>query len=81
MFERRFIKSIRFNRTDEDYDYATVGLEIAHLIGDKRIVKKIQEHSPQGEGDRWFYDIIFENGEMLRVFNMSEVEFGEIITR
>lgn len=31
-------------------------------------VKRIIEHRAQGEGDRWFYDIELENGEVIREF-------------
>jgi len=36
-------------------------------------VKVITGHASQGEGDRWFYDIEYEDGKSLRVFNPDVV--------
>ena len=38
-------------------------------------VKEIREHTAGGEGDKWYYDIYYDNGKMLRVFNPIEVSF------
>jgi len=35
----------------------------------------IEEHRAQGEGDRWYYDIHFENGTVIRTFNPNQVVF------
>jgi len=35
-------------------------------------VQAIEEHRPAGEGDRWFYDVNFDNGDLLRIFNPTE---------
>ena len=35
----------------------------------------ITEHSARGEGDRWYYDIIFDDEKMIRVFSFEQVEF------
>ena len=38
-------------------------------------VIEIHEHQCGGEGDKWFYDVEFENGQFLRIFNPNIVEF------
>ena len=35
----------------------------------------ITEHSARGEGDRWYYDILFESGNIIRSFDFEQVEF------
>jgi hypothetical protein len=36
-------------------------------------VTEIKQHSPQGEGDRLWYDIILEGGRVTRVLNPNLV--------
>lgn len=50
----------------EDWDKAKVG--------EKGVVKIVQ-HTAQGEGDRWYYDIHMEGGGMIRTFNPCRVIF------
>lgn len=38
-------------------------------------VETIQQHVAQREGDRWYYDIIFHNGDVLRLFDVKSVGF------
>ena len=40
-----------------------------------RKVIEIIEHLPKGEGDRLWYDIIWDNGENERVFNPNQIFF------
>lgn len=40
-------------------------------------VEKIEEHPAAGEGDRWYYDVFFKGGKMVRHFNPKNVLFGE----
>lgn len=40
-----------------------------------RGVTEITEHRPAGEGDRFFYDVYYSNGNMQRVYNFSNVFF------
>ena len=35
----------------------------------------IAEHAAQGEGDKWYYDIVFVDGKTIRAFNVEQVEF------
>lgn len=45
-------------------------------IGEKGVVK-IVEHQAMGEGDKWYYDIIHEDGSILRIFNPNKAELEE----
>lgn len=36
-------------------------------------VTEIKEHPAIGEGDKWFYDVIFEDGTIKRIFNPNTV--------
>ena len=38
-------------------------------------VVKIEEHRPAGEGDKWFYDVVYKNGDIVRLFEVSAVLF------
>lgn len=44
----------------EDYNVAKVG---------EKEVEGIYEHSAMGEGDRWFFDIVYSTGKTERIFN------------
>lgn len=50
----------------EDYSIHTVGLNN---------VTKIDQHTALGEGDKWHYDVHFEDGSMERIFNINKVFF------
>ena len=34
----------------------------------------IQQHSAQGEGDKWFYDVHLKNNLYLRIFDVIEAQ-------
>ena len=34
-----------------------------------------EEHASQREGDKFFYDIYYKNGEIMRIFNPIRVVF------
>ncbi len=36
-------------------------------------VVEIGEHHPRGPGDLWFYEVVLDNGQIVRVFNMTRV--------
>ena len=36
-------------------------------------IKEITEHPAQGDGDKWFYNVVFENGDEIMVFNPTQV--------
>jgi len=67
------IKELWYNRVvdadSEDYDIATVG---------KNGVVEITEHPASGDGDKWYYDIHSEKGEIgviVRTFSPHQVRF------
>ena len=35
----------------------------------------ITEHSARGEGDKWYYDVLFATGNTIRSFDFEQVEF------
>jgi hypothetical protein len=41
-------------------------------------VTEILEHEPQGEGDRWFYDVYYGPDKFKRIFNPNSVSFETI---
>lgn len=43
-------------------------------VGNENVLE-INEHKPTGEGDKLFYDIHYENGDVVRVFNPNTVVF------
>ena len=43
-------------------------------VGRNGIVE-IKEHKAQGEGDKWFYDVIFEDGKIERLFSFNRVSY------
>jgi hypothetical protein len=40
-------------------------------------IDKIEYHSPMGEGDKHYCDVIYSNGKIKRVFNLNAVVFTE----
>ena len=51
----------------EDYEIFIVGRDG---------VTQILEHRPQGEGDKWFYDVYFEKEGTRRIFNPNSVSYA-----
>jgi len=43
-----------------------------------RGVKSIHEHAAGGEGDKWYYDVLFDDGKTHRIFNPNYVVFMEV---
>lgn len=39
-------------------------------------VTAILQHPAQGEGDKWYYDVIYQNELVIRVFNAVTVGFS-----
>lgn len=78
----RKIRAITYNwRCDENghqlFDYARVGKSD---YPSSPVVAEIVEHKSQGEGDKWYFDITYENGTIKRTFNPNEVFYEPIIT-
>lgn len=36
---------------------------------------EIHEHQPRGEGDRYYYDVVYSDGSVARLFEFSEVVY------
>lgn len=53
---------------DESWESASI---------DDRHVKHIEEHRPMGDGDKWFYDVYYDNGTMMRIFNVYIAYYKE----
>lgn len=49
--------------------------ETVYVVGESGVVD-IKEHSAKGEGDRWFYDVHYESGKVIRVFDPKQVCFS-----
>ena len=72
------VVKLRFNyrQTDNsntayhEFDEAEIGKKF-----DGKLVTKIDMHSAAGEGDRWYFDIVFEDNTMTRTFNPNESYF------
>jgi len=54
-----------YENVDEHYQTATVGIDG---------VLEIYQHAAAGEGDKWYYDICYEN-TTIRTFNPNRVIF------
>ena len=64
----KVVTYIRWQGFDSELAYASTS-ELA-VIG-------IIEHRAGGEGDKWFYDITYDDGRVVRVFNPIEVGLEE----
>lgn len=53
----------------EDYNEYSIG---------QKSVTEIIEHPAIGEGDKWFYDVYFEDGHMERLFNPNIVVYQDL---
>ena len=42
-------------------------------------VKEIKYHIPMGEGDKHFCDVYYEDGSVIRKFNINSIEFDKPI--
>lgn len=47
-----------------------------HRVGSSAGIKQITEHPAAGEGDKWYYDVYFNDGRMERIFNPNRVYFN-----
>lgn len=48
-----------------------------HNVGELGCIA-IEEHPAKGEGDRWYYDIFFDDGTVVRTFNPNKVTFKTV---
>jgi len=42
-------------------------------VGDASGCISITEHSARGKGDKWYYDIEFDDGHIIRSFSFEQV--------
>jgi phage-related protein len=49
------------------------GMDNEYFVG-KNGVNEIMEHFAGGEGDRWFYDVVFDD-RVVRLFSFQQVVF------
>ena len=60
-----------------EYEDGTSGNFYSANIG-KDKVKEILEHPARGEGDKWFYTVIYEDGREMIVFYPHRVYKREV---
>ena len=56
-------------------DAHEAGEEYADYTVGKKGVVGITEHRPTDPNDKWYYDIGFDDGAIIRVFNPNTVKF------
>ncbi len=66
---KRLIANWFYTPDGDGYDTYEVG---------KYNVIKITEHTAQGSGDKWFYDVEFLDNKTRRIFNPNSVDFEEV---
>lgn len=44
-------------------------------------IVQINQHVPQGEDGRWYYDMAFHTGDVTRRFDVVEVKFEKMRTK
>lgn len=64
----------QFNHKDKRIASVT-DAEGGYYVGSDGVIE-IKEHQAQGEGDRWFYDVHYEKGQVRRIFNPSQALFS-----
>ena len=66
-------------RTEEIYAIGFMDIQSGNpkelRVGQTRGVLSITEKPAYGEGDKWFYDIVFDDGHTLRIFNPDTIRF------
>lgn len=72
------VKQVNFNwfftpENGEEFSTVSCGQFATSLgvAGNKCI--SIEQHTPAGEGDRFYYDAIFADGQRIRIFNPNQV--------
>lgn len=58
-------------------DSASMGVcYVGHRLAEAKIIS-ILEHEARGEGDKWYYDLILDNGDKIRLFDVGRVYYSE----
>lgn len=70
------IKGINYNwfasrENGEEFTNRTIGT----TYGGNLVCLNIIEHPARGEGDKWYYDIVYSDGSTERIFNPNNVYF------
>lgn len=68
------ISQIRFNWHQVNWD-GSAGEDYQMYVVGQKSVTEIIEHPAMGHGDKWFYDVYFEDGHMERIFNPNLVVY------
>lgn len=63
---KRRIGAVLFGDPEEPCSWHTAG---------RNGVAEIREHHAEGEGDRWYYDIHMDSGQVFRRFDAVAVQF------
>lgn len=50
-------------------------IEIGGVRDNFGTVKEIVQHAAQGEGDKWFWDVVYSDGEVQRFFDIDSAYF------
>ena len=70
----RKIKSIKFlNGNGKSWAIVNEPLYNNGSIG--KLVTAIEEHEPDENDNRYYYDICFKDGEIKRVFNVDTIDY------
>lgn len=63
-----------------DIIYSSCAFDEYHVNGsyykdehNRKICVEIYEHKAAGEGDKWYYDVKFDDGSINRIFNPNEI--------
>ena len=48
-----------------------------YLYSDDRNITSIVEHQAQGEGDKHWIDVVYEDGTSARYFNIDTIKYEE----
>lgn len=75
-YDKKVIKELRYNwhqvidgnDAGENWHHATVG---------ENNVVAIHEHEAHGEGDKWFFDIVYSDKGTERIFNPNRVIYNQ----
>ncbi len=65
------------NENGEEFTMKKVGIQYS-----RGICTKIEEHKPQGEGDRFYYDVYYQDGtreSAERIFNINSVIYQKYL--
>jgi hypothetical protein len=72
------VNQVNFNwHTDEDNQEAFSHYRVDGHKGMKGNCHRIDYHSPAGNGDAHYCDILLRNNEMVRVFNINKLFYVE----